>query len=107
MESKIEQNIENAQRITLGQIDNGTLATAVNCADTIAIARHGRVESYVVPKQFIDEMLMKMAVLECGNKRLLGESAARSIEEPLRRFRDLRFGETLETPTAIIKLTNA
>jgi len=66
----LEIIIENAQTITLGQMDNGMLATAVNCAETIAIARHGRVESYVVPKHIIDQLLTKSAVLECENERL-------------------------------------
>ena len=75
----IEENIEQAQKITLGQVDNGTLATAVTCGETLAIARHGRVESYLVPKYLLDEALMKIAVLECDNKRLLGEK----VEEPV------------------------
>ncbi len=86
MKQDIEKTIEHAQKITLGQIDNGTLATAVNCADTLAIARHGRVESYVIPKHLIDELLMKMAVLECDNKRLLGERVAESIPVPKSHF---------------------
>ena len=45
-----------AQKITLGQIDNGTLATAVNCAETIAVMRHGRVEAYLLPKHVIDAL---------------------------------------------------
>lgn len=80
--NKLETIIEHAQKITIGQVDNGTLATAVNCADTLQIVRHGRVESYVVPKHIIDEALMNMAVLECDNKRLLGERVAASIEVP-------------------------
>jgi hypothetical protein len=84
--SDLETTIERAQKITLGQIDSGTLATAVNCADTMQIVRHGRVESYVVPKHIIDEALMKMAVLECDNKRLLGERVAASIQVPKSHF---------------------
>ncbi len=84
--NNLETTIELAQKITLGQIDNGTLATAVNCADTMQIVRHGRVVSYVVPKHIIDEALMKMAVLECDNKRLLGERVAASITVPKSHF---------------------
>lgn len=84
--NNLETTIERAQKITLGQIDNGTLATAVNCADTMQIVRHGRVESYVVPKHIIDEALMKMTVLECDNKRLLGERVATSVEVPKSHF---------------------
>ncbi|MBJ7536977.1 hypothetical protein [Marinomonas transparens] len=80
--NNLETAIEQAQKITLGQIDNGTLATAVTCAETLAIARHGRVESYVIPKHVIDDVLLKMAVMDCDNKRLLGERVAESIEEP-------------------------
>ena len=86
MINNLEATIEHAQKITLGQLDNGTLATAVTCADTLAIARHGRVESYVIPKHLIDEQLLKMAVLECDNKRLLGERVAASIEVPKSHF---------------------
>tara|TARA_R110001583_G_scaffold115987_1_gene266610 strand:+ start:521 stop:994 length:474 start_codon:yes stop_codon:yes gene_type:complete len=82
----LETTIEQAQKITLGQVDNGTLATAVNCADTLQIVRHGIVESYVIPKHLIDDMLMKMAVMECDNKRLLGERVAESIEVPKSHF---------------------
>jgi hypothetical protein len=49
---------------------------------TLQIVRHGIVESYVIPKHLIDDMLLKMAVLECDNKRLLGEHVAESIEVP-------------------------
>lgn len=79
MSNELEQSIENAQKITLGQVDNGTLATAVTCAESLAIVRHGKVESYVVPKYLVDDFLMKVAVLECDNKRLLGERVAASI----------------------------
>lgn len=82
MNNDLETIIENAQKITLGQVDNGTLATAVTCADTLAIARHGRVESYVVPKHLIDDLLMKVAVLESDNKRLLGERVEESLTIP-------------------------
>ena len=78
----LETTIEQAQKITLGQVDNGTLATAVNCADTLQIVRHGIVESYVIPKHLIDDLLLKMAVIECDNKHLLGEHVAASIEVP-------------------------
>jgi len=86
MSNNLETTIEHAKKITLGQIDNGTLATAVNCADIIAIARHGRVESYVIPKHLIDELLLKVAVVECDNKRLLGERVAESIPVPKSHF---------------------
>jgi hypothetical protein len=88
----LETIIEHAQKITLGQVDNGTLATAVNCADTLQIVRHGIVESYVIPKHLIGDLLLKMAVIECDNKRLLGERVAESIELPTNRyFHDFRF----------------
>ncbi|WP_392385087.1 hypothetical protein [Marinomonas primoryensis] len=80
--NNLETTIEQAQKITLGQVDNGTLATAVNCADTLQIVRHGIVESYVIPKHLIDDLLLKMAVLECDNKCLLGEHVVASIEVP-------------------------
>jgi hypothetical protein len=80
--NNLEIIIEQSQKITLGQIDNGTLATAVNCADTLQIVRHGIVESYVIPKHLIDDLLLKVAVIECDNKRLLGERVAASIEVP-------------------------
>lgn len=67
-QSMIEQ-ITLAQKVTLGQVDNGMLATAVTCADTLAIVRHGRVESYVVPVHIIEDLLNGLAVLEC-DKRL-------------------------------------
>jgi hypothetical protein len=82
MKQDLETTIEKAQKITLGQVDYGTLATAVNCADTLQIVRHGIVESYVIPKHLIDDLLLKMAVIECDNKRLLGERVAASIEVP-------------------------
>jgi hypothetical protein len=82
MNNDLETIIESAQKITLGQVDNGTLATAVTCADTLAIARHGRVESYVVPKHLIDDLLMKVSVLESDNKRLLGEHVEGSLTIP-------------------------
>lgn len=66
----IEENIEQAQKITLGQVDNGTLATAVTCGETLAIARHGRVESYLVPKHIIEELLNRVAAIECENQML-------------------------------------
>ncbi len=84
--NNLEATIEQAQKITIGQVDNGTLATAVNCADTLQIVRHGRVESYVIPKHLIDDLLLKMAVIECDNKRLLGERVAESIPVPNARF---------------------
>jgi hypothetical protein len=49
---------------------------------TLQIVRHGIVESYVIPKHLIDDLLLKMAVLECDNKRLLGEHVVASIEVP-------------------------
>lgn len=82
MKHDLETTLEHAQKITLGQVDNGTLATAVICAETLQIARHGIVESYVVPKHLIDDLLLKVSVLECDNKRLLGERVAKSIEVP-------------------------
>lgn len=82
MKNELETTIQNAQKITLGQVDNGMLATAVTCAESLAITRHGRVESYLVPKHVIDEMLLKNAVLECDNNRLLGEKVAESITVP-------------------------
>lgn len=92
MKQDLETTIENAQKITIGQVDNGTLATAVNCADTLQIVRHGIVESYVIPKYLIDDLLLKMAVIECDNKRLLGERVAESIGLPTNRyFHDFRF----------------
>ncbi|NLQ17574.1 hypothetical protein HGG82_08020 [Marinomonas sp. M1K-6] len=86
MINKLETTLEHAQKITLGQVDNGTLATAVNCADTLQIVRHGIVESYVVPKHLIDDLLLKVSVLECDNKRLLGERVAESITVPKSHF---------------------
>ncbi len=86
MINNLETTLEHAQKITLGQVDNGTLATAVTFAETLQIVRHGIVESYVVPKHVIDEALLKMAVLECDYKRLLGERVAKSIEVPKSHF---------------------
>ncbi|RBO83414.1 hypothetical protein [Marinomonas aquiplantarum] len=82
MTDNLEITIEQAQKITLGQVDNGTLATAVTCADSLAIVRHGRVESYLVPKHTIDELLNRLAIIECENKHLLGEKVSQSIKVP-------------------------
>ncbi|PJE55636.1 hypothetical protein [Marinomonas sp. BSi20584] len=86
MINNLENTLEHAQKITLGQVDNGTLATAVTCAETLQIVRHGIVESYVVPKHLIDDLLLKVDVLECDNKRLLGERVAESITVPKSHF---------------------
>ena len=86
MKHDIETTLEHAQKITLGQVDNGTLATAVTCAETLQIVRHGLVESYVIPKHLIDDLLLKVDVLECDNKRLLGERVAESITVPKSHF---------------------
>jgi len=98
--NNLENTIEQAQKITLGQIDNGTLATVVNCADTVAIVRHGRVESYVMPKHLIDEILLKVAVVECDNKRLLGERVAGSIPVPKSHFFNRDFKIDMDAVTS-------
>lgn len=107
MKHDLETTIEHAQKITLGQVDNGTLATAVTCAETLQIVRHGRVESYVIPKHLIDALLIEnetlkwveeknKAIMEGDNeeleklreenKRLLGERVAESITVPKSHF---------------------
>lgn len=100
MKQNLETTIEHAQKITLGQVENGTLATAVTCAETLQIVRHGRVESYVVPKHLIDELLLKMAVLECDNKRLLGDRVAESIEVPKSHFFNYDFKIDMDAVTS-------
>ncbi len=71
MSEILEHTIDNAQKITLGQVDKGTLAFAVNNAETIAIMSHGRIESYVVPKKVIDELLMGVVVAESDLERVV------------------------------------
>ena len=70
MSDELEHTIDNAQKIALGQVDNGTLATAVVNEDALAIMRHGKVEAYVVPKKVMSDLLMHMAVIQSDLDRV-------------------------------------
>ena len=73
MSEILEHTIDNAQKITLGQVDNGTLATAVVNEDALAIMRHGKVKAYVVPEQLMSDLLMHMTVIQSDLDRVLSD----------------------------------
>lgn len=49
--------IETAQRITLGQVDQEAITMAVECADPLAIVKHGRVEAFLVPAGMMSKLV--------------------------------------------------
>jgi hypothetical protein len=63
--NQIVTAIETAPRVTLGQVDNALLSTMVQCGDSLAITRYGRVEAYVLPVDHAQDLANSMAVLEC------------------------------------------
>lgn len=67
--------LETAQRITLGQVDQETITMAVECADSLAIVKHGRVGSYLVPAELMQSMI------EAHNTALgeMGKRVAESV----------------------------
>lgn len=67
--------LETAQRITLGQVDREAINMAVDCEDTLAIVKHGRVESYVVPADVMQSLI------EAHNTALkeMGQRVAKSV----------------------------
>lgn len=70
MPHNLINQLETAQRITLGQVDQESITMAVECSDSLAIVKHGRVESYLVPAELMQSLIdaHNMALGEMGRR---------------------------------------
>lgn len=57
MPHSLINQLDTAQRITLGQVDQEAITMAIKCADPLAIVKNGRVESYLVPAELIQGLI--------------------------------------------------
>lgn len=75
MPHSLINQLETAQRITLGQVDQEAITMAVECADPLAIVKHGRVESYLVSAELMQSLI------EAHNTALgeMGKRVAESV----------------------------